>query len=86
MAEREPNYGRTSLTKRQQIGILIAVVLLIFLMGWSAGADNERDLDCVDFHYQEQAQAILDRDPTDPNDLDRDHDGIACEALPHAPK
>lgn len=85
MAERESRRGRTSLSRRQQLGILIAVIVLVFLMGWGAGADSERDLDCVQFRYQEQAQAVLDRDPSDPNKLDRDHDGIACEALPHAP-
>lgn len=40
------------------------------------------DLDCSDFATQEDAQAELDKDPSDPHDLDRDGDGIACEALP----
>jgi endonuclease YncB( thermonuclease family) len=41
-----------------------------------------RDLDCSDFTYQEEAQAVLDADPSDPNGLDRDRDGFACESLP----
>jgi len=41
------------------------------------------NLNCPDFKYQEDAQAVLDADPTDPNKLDQDHDGIACESLPH---
>jgi hypothetical protein len=41
------------------------------------------DLNCSNFQYQEDAQAVLDADPSDPNGLDRDHDGIACESLPH---
>jgi hypothetical protein len=41
------------------------------------------NLDCPDFKYQEDAQAVLDADRTDPNKLDQDHDGIACESLPH---
>jgi micrococcal nuclease len=41
------------------------------------------DLDCSDFSTQEEAQAVLDRDPSDPNRLDgTDNDGIACESLP----
>ncbi|MGP4051422.1 hypothetical protein [Streptomyces sp. 2A115] len=43
------------------------------------------DLDCRDFDFQEDAQAELNRDPSDPHDLDEDQgpdDGIACEVLP----
>ena len=40
-------------------------------------------LDCGDFSTQEDAQAVLDADPSDPNYLDGDGDGIACEALPY---
>jgi hypothetical protein len=36
------------------------------------------DLDCADFSTQEEAQAILDQDPSDPNRLDgSDQDGVA---------
>ena len=35
-----------------------------------------------DFDYQDEAQAVLDEDPSDPNDLDGDENGIACEDLP----
>ncbi|MGV9359707.1 excalibur calcium-binding domain-containing protein [Amycolatopsis sp. NPDC003731] len=44
------------------------------------------DKDCSDFQYQEEAQAVLDATPGDPNGLDRDKNGIACETLPHRPK
>ena len=40
------------------------------------------DLDCADFATQEEAQAILDANPDDPNYLDGEEDGIACESLP----
>lgn len=40
------------------------------------------DLDCSQLTYEE-AQAILHADPSDPNRLDGDHDGIACERNPH---
>ena len=38
------------------------------------GAQN---LNCSDFTYQEDAQAALDADPSDPNGLDDDNDGSA---------
>jgi hypothetical protein len=44
------------------------------------------DVDCKDFQYQEEAQAVLDATPGDPNHLDDDKDGIACETLPPRPK
>ena len=37
---------------------------------------------CSDFATQAQAQAVLRADPTDPNRLDGDGDGIACEWTP----
>ncbi len=43
-----------------------------------------------DFTYQEDAQAVYDQDPTDPNGLDgapgesyEGTQGVLCEALPH---
>ncbi|WP_308431746.1 excalibur calcium-binding domain-containing protein [Amycolatopsis acidiphila] len=49
----------------------------------ATGADT---LNCSDFTYQEDAQAVYNQDPRDPNNLDADNDGIACESLPHKPK
>jgi len=40
-----------------------------------------QNLDCVDFSSQGEAQVSLDADLSDPNGLDRDNDGIACESL-----
>ena len=50
-------------------------------------ARAQEDLDCLtDFTYQEDAQAVYDQDPSDPNGLDgNDNDGVACEMLPHRP-
>jgi|GEM_PF-6894899 len=39
------------------------------------------DLDCADFTGHEEAQAHYDADTSDPDGLDGDGDGIACEAL-----
>jgi len=43
------------------------------------------DLNCSDFATQEEAQAVLDANPEDPNYLDGEGDGVACESLPSAP-
>jgi micrococcal nuclease len=40
------------------------------------------DLDCSDFATQQEAQAVLDADPSDPNGLDGEGDGVPCESLP----
>ncbi len=47
-------------------------------------AQEESDFDCEDFETQEEAQAVLDEDPADPNNLDPNGDGIACALLPSA--
>jgi hypothetical protein len=41
------------------------------------------DLDCADFATQQEAQAELERDPSDRNNLDSDNDGVACETYPY---
>lgn len=44
-----------------------------------AQAQESDDLDCDDFATQADAQATYDADPSDPNRLDADGDGEACE-------
>lgn len=62
-----------------------SVVAAALFVGISSTALAAEDLDCKDFATQEQAQTALDSDSSDPNGLDgNDHDGIACESLPHA--
>jgi Excalibur calcium-binding domain len=39
-------------------------------------------LNCSSFATQEEAQAALNSNPSDPNNLDGDNDGSACEDLP----
>lgn len=40
------------------------------------------DMNCSDFRSQEEAQAYFEANgPGDPDGLDRDNDGIACESL-----
>jgi hypothetical protein len=47
-----------------------------------SGPGSGGDLVCVDFATQKEAQRILEQDPSDPNYLDGDDDGVACEDLP----
>lgn len=42
-------------------------------------AQAQADLDCADFATQAEAQAEFDADTSDPNGLDADSDGLACE-------
>jgi hypothetical protein len=39
--------------------------------------------DCASFGSQESAQVELDSDPSDPNNLDSDGNGIACDDYPY---
>ncbi|APE22096.1 MULTISPECIES: hypothetical protein [Streptomyces] len=62
-------------------GIALAIVSVAPL----SGVAHAQDLDCVDFRYQEDAQAEFNRDTRDPHRLDEDQgpdDQIACERLP----
>lgn len=43
------------------------------------GNGSTGGLDCADFAIQEEAQDVFDQDPSDPNGLDADNDGEACE-------
>ncbi len=45
----------------------------------SAGPASAFDLNCEDFPSQAEAQAVYDANPSDPNNLDADDDGQACE-------
>ncbi|GAB2792603.1 hypothetical protein GCM10027073_26060 [Streptomyces chlorus] len=63
------------------LGILIALATTLPV----AHTAHAQDLDCSDFTYQEEAQALFNLDRSDPNRLDEDQgpdDNVACEALP----
>lgn len=62
--------------------IVIAMLLAGFVIGLAPRVAQAQDYDCSDFAFQEDAQAVLDQDPSDPYNLDGDNDGIACETLP----
>ncbi len=52
---------------------------LIAVAGVTLAQDS---LNCDDFDSQGEAQDELRSNPSDPNNLDDDNDGIACETLP----
>ncbi len=56
---------------------LFALFVPTFGMVTSVGAQGPN---CGGFATQEEAQAVLNADPSDPNGLDLDFDGVACES------
>lgn len=58
-------------------GLLIALALVF---GFTTQADAQ-DLDCDDFGSQAEAQANLEANPNDPNRLDANNNGLACETF-----
>ena len=46
----------------------------------AAAPSSSADPDCSDYASQLEAQEVLDADPNDPNGLDADADGVACES------
>jgi len=63
---------------------LISATLLSLglVVGTASAAGAQETLNCSDFQYQDDAQAALDENPSEPNGLDDDNDFIACESLP----
>ena len=57
-------------------GVLVTAVLTFGITGTAQAAT---DRDCPDFASQAAAQAAFDAVPGDPERLDADNDGIACE-------
>ena len=69
-------------TSRLTLSTVLAAGL-VGLAGAPALASSSTDRDCEDFQYQEDAQAALEADPSDPERLDQGGvDGVACESLP----
>lgn len=69
----------------KRLMLLAALLGMIMLSASPAMAQSGADggFNCVDFSDQESAQLFLDSDPSDPEGLDADGDGLACEdALP----
>ena len=79
----------TAMTPSPRMAVAAAAISAALVAGMTGTAIAFEDLDCGDFTYQEEAQAVLDEDPTDPHRLDGGPDGpadgIACESLPPRP-
>ena len=58
---------------------MLATAAMAMLVAAPALAQD--DLDCDDFGSQAEAQAELRADPSDPNGLDAEDDGVACETF-----
>ena len=59
------------------------VIALVAAFAFTPAVFAQQDLDCADLATQQAAQAVYNQNTSDPNDLDRDNDGIACESLPN---
>lgn len=64
--------------------IAAAGVLATALSVSIAGTASAADLNCDNFASQAEAQANLDADRGDPNGLDRDKNGVACQTTVYA--
>jgi hypothetical protein len=75
---------------------LLAVLVFVFALGFTARVvyeqtlrpaqaqdDPRAGLDCEDYNSQAEAQAALREQPSYPDVLDEDDDGIACETYPY---
>lgn len=62
--------------------LTFAVLLSVLFTFGAAQAVFADSVNCSDFDTQPEAQAHLEADPSDPDGLDRDKDGVACEHLP----
>lgn len=60
--------------------VAIGASTLLFVLAPVGGAQDT--LNCSNFRFQEDAQLLLDRDRSDPHNIDADNDGMACDTLP----
>jgi hypothetical protein len=75
-----------NLPKHARAAAFAASISATLVAGMAGTALAFDDLDCGDFAYQEDAQAVLSARPAGPHRLDEGADGVACESLPdHRP-
>lgn len=67
-------------TLRMLVMVMMALAMASFPVVVSAAP---ADLNCDDFVSQAAAQVVLESDPSDPNRLDGNKNGEACEAFPY---
>ena len=69
--------------KRAGVLFLVATCWVIYSLLLAGSAVAQDQYNCGDFDSQKEAQAELDRDPSDPSNLDADNDGMACDTYPY---
>ena len=74
--------GLTSISLICRLLVLVLVVSALIGLSASDAPAHSVDLDCSDFGSQAEAQDHRDRHAGDPDRLDDDEDGTACEELP----
>lgn len=74
--------GLTSISRLWRLLVLGVAVNALLGLPASDAAAHSVDLDCSDFGSQAEAQEHRDRHAGDPDRLDDDEDGTACEELP----
>jgi len=62
---------------------VVATCWVIYSLLLAGSATAQEQYDCGDFDSQAEAQRELNRDRSDPSNLDADNDGIACETYPY---
>lgn len=63
------------------LSMLVVALTASVALGQSRGPSGaDGSFNCADFDSQPQAQEFLDANPSDPNGLDADNDGLACES------
>lgn len=60
---------------------LLTLSSLLVMLVFAPAVFAQNALNCSDFDSREEAQQVYDQDPSDPNMLDEDGDGEACESL-----
>jgi len=66
-------------TLARRISTAAGIGIFALALSFPAAVGAQDDLNCEDFATQAEAQATLEADRTDPNNLDGDGDGKACD-------
>lgn len=74
-----------SVARSTRVAALAAALSTVLVVGMAGTAVAQADQDCKDFASQEAAQEHFDAFPGDPDGLDRDGDGEACEDHEYGP-
>lgn len=69
-------------TRNAVLGGLVLAAIVAWAVWGNMPTAAAQDLNCSDFDTQQEAQDELESNPSDPNNLDNDNDGTACESLP----